>query len=72
MWCDPTDNAAADMLAMSQQHFKIDPQDLVKILGDIAEAIPEFSSFFQINLGSEEELQQVVTMAEQSLLTPAS
>ncbi len=72
LWCDPTDNAAADMLAMSQQHFKIDPQDLVKILGDIAEAIPEFSSFFQINLGSEEELQQIVTMAEQSLLTPAS
>ncbi len=72
LWCDPTDHAIVEVLAVSQQHFKMDPQDFVKILADIAEAIPEFSSFFQINLGSDEEIQSVVTMAEQSLLTSAS
>ena len=73
LWCDPTvDNAITELLAVSQQHFKMDPQDLVKILADIAEALPEFSSFFQINLGSAEEIQRVVTMAEQSLLTSVS
>ena len=73
LWCDPTaENAIPEMLALSQQHFKMDPQDLVQILTDIAEAIPEFSSFFQINLGSDEEIQRVVTTAEQTLLASVS
>ena len=73
LWCNPTaDNAVHHMLTLCQQYFKMDPQDLVKILTDIADAIPEFSSFFQINLGSEEEIQQIVTMAEQALLNPVS
>ena len=68
LWCDPTDEQRLhELLALCQQYFTMDPQDLVTILTNIAEAIPEYASFFQINLGSDEEIQHVVTMAEQSL-----
>ena len=73
LWCDPTvETALQEMFGLSQQYFKMDAQDFLKILTDIAEAIPEFSSFFQINLGSDEEIQRVVTLAEQSVLHPVS
>lgn len=73
LWCDPSkDTASQELLALIQQYFKIEPQGFIAMLTDMAEAIPEFSSFFQINLGSEEDIQRVVTTAEQALLTPSS
>ncbi|WP_454064545.1 HDOD domain-containing protein [Candidatus Nitrospira salsa] len=72
LWCDPSkSNAPQELLSLMQQSFKMEPQDFITILTEIAEVIPEFSSFFQINLGSDEDIQRVVVNAEQALLTPS-
>ena len=73
LWCDTLEHDALQVaLKNGQEYFKMTPEDLVKVLSDIAEAIPEFSSFFQVNLGSDDEIQQVATAAEQALLNPVS
>ncbi len=73
LWCDPSkDTASQELLSLIQQYFKIEPQGFIAMLTEIAEVIPEFSSFFQINLGSEDDIQRVVATAEHALLTSSS
>ena len=65
LWCDPTDEQRLhELLILGQQYFALTPQDLVTILSNIAEAIPEYASFFQMNLGNDEDIRHVVDMAE--------
>ena len=73
LWCNPdTEKTAQDLVAASQKYFDMTPQDLMTLISEVTQSIPEYSTFFQIDLGSQEDLQKVVTAVEQTILNTVS
>lgn len=72
LWCGShIDSALQIVWDTAKQCFEMEPTDLAAIVKDIAEGIPDISSFFQIHLGKPEDIEKVVLAAEQMLLTAA-
>ena len=72
LWCGPDgERAVHEAWEMCQAVFGMEPQDLAGLIREIAEGIPDIASFYQINLGSTEDIEKVVNLAEQMLITPA-
>jgi HD-like signal output (HDOD) protein len=68
MWCHPKPEAAIQtVLQMSQDLLSIEPEGVIEIAKQIAEGIPDMSSFFQVSLGKPEEIQNVVDLLEQTV-----
>ncbi|MEE9232697.1 MAG: HDOD domain-containing protein [Nitrospirales bacterium] len=68
MWCHPKPEAAIQtVLQMSQDLLSIEPEGVIEIAKQIAEGIPDMSSFFQVSLGKPEEIQNVVNLLEQTV-----
>ena len=68
MWCHPKPEAAIQtVLQMSQDLLSIEPEGVIEIAKQIAEGIPDMSSFFQISLGKPEEIQNVIALLEQTV-----
>ncbi len=68
MWCHPKPEAAIQtVLQMSQDLLSIEPEGVIEIAKQIAEGIPDMSSFFQVGLGKPEEIQNVIDLLEQTV-----
>ncbi|MEE8125614.1 MAG: HDOD domain-containing protein [Nitrospirales bacterium] len=68
MWCHPKPEAAIQtVLQMSQDLLSIEPEGVIEIAKQIAEGIPDMSSFFQVSLGKPEEIQNVIDLLEQTV-----
>ena len=73
IWCSSdAEKVIEEALVTAQQYFGMESQDLMTIITETAEAIPDVSNFFQVNLGSTDEIQKIVAMAEQVLLNPVT
>lgn len=61
MWCHPQPEVAiGSAIQLSKGLLEIEPDGLVEVAKQIADGIPDMSSFFQISLGKPEEIQKVV------------
>ena len=68
MWCHSQPEVAIQtVLQMSQDLLSIEPEGVIEIAKQIAEGIPDMSSFFQVSLGKPEEIQNVVDLLEQTV-----
>ena len=72
MWCGvTTEKAIQEVWETSQAFFNMKTVELVKVIKEIADGVPEVSSFFQINLGTSEDIEKVVAVAEQIFMNTA-
>ena len=68
MWCHPQpETAIQTALDLSQELLEIHPEGVMDVAKQIIEGIPDMSAFFQINLGSSEEIHKVVDLLEQTI-----
>ena len=68
MWCHPeSETAIQTAMELSQELLEIDPEGVMDVAKQIIEGIPDMSAFFQINLGSSEEIQRVLDLIEQTI-----
>ncbi|GJL60882.1 MAG: hypothetical protein NPIRA03_37390 [Nitrospirales bacterium] len=61
MWCHQQPEVAIQSaIHFSKEVLEIEPDGLVEVAKQIAEGIPDMSSFFQISLGKPEDIQKVL------------
>ncbi len=72
MWCESqTEEAIQRALLKSQEVLDLDPSGVREVAQQIAEGIPDMSSFFQVSLGKPEEIQKVLEALEQMVTQPS-
>ena len=68
IWCgSDTEEMVQEAAQAAQQWLEINPEMLETILDQVAQGLPEVAGFFQIHLGSTEELEQVLKRAKDTL-----
>ncbi|HBP87391.1 MAG TPA: HDOD domain-containing protein [Nitrospirales bacterium] len=68
MWCHhQTEVAIQTAIQLSKELLDIEPEGLVEVAKQIADGIPDMSSFFQISLGKPEDIQKVLDILEQTV-----
>jgi hypothetical protein len=68
MWCHQQPEVAIQSaIQSSKELLDIEPDGVMEVAKQIAEGIPDMSSFFQISLGKPEEIQKVLDLLEQVL-----
>ncbi|MDR4483029.1 MAG: HDOD domain-containing protein [Nitrospirales bacterium] len=61
MWChQETEMAIQAAVQLSKEFLNIEPDGLVEVAKQLADGIPDMSSFFQISLGKPEDIQKVL------------
>lgn len=73
LWCDADPHEAAS-LAVEAAHdlLQIPPDEVVGLVKEIRDGIPDISSFFQVHLASAEELDHILTIVDRLALEPTS
>jgi len=73
IWCQSnTEQAVMDAVELAQAYFNIEPQETLAILQEMNEGLQEISNFFEANIGSPEEGQNIVAVAQNILATSIS
>lgn len=73
LWCDADPHEAASLaVEAAYDLLRIPPDEVVGLIQEIRDGIPDMSSFFQVHLASAEELDHVLTIVEHLALEPAS
>lgn len=68
MWCHlQTETAIQTAIDLSQELLEIDSEGVLEVAREISEGIPDMSAFFQISLGSPEEIKKVLDLLEQTI-----
>ena len=68
MWCHPQPQTAIQTaMELSQELLEINPEGVMDVAKQIIEGIPDMSAFFQIHLGSSEDIQKVLDLIEQNI-----
>ncbi len=68
MWCHPQkETAIQSALQVSQELLEIDAEGVLELTKQVAEGIPDMSSFFQVSLGKPEEIKEVIDLLEQTI-----
>ncbi|GJL69041.1 MAG: hypothetical protein NPIRA06_16760 [Nitrospirales bacterium] len=66
MWCHQQPEMAIQAaIQSSKELLDIEPEGLVEVAKQIADGIPDMSSFFQISLGNSEDIQKVLDNLDQ-------
>ncbi|HNP61295.1 MAG TPA: HDOD domain-containing protein [Nitrospirales bacterium] len=66
MWCHQQPEMAIQAaIQSSKELLDIEPEGLVEVAKQIADGIPDMSSFFQISLGNSDDIQKVLDNLEQ-------
>ncbi len=66
MWCHrQPETAIQSAIQLSKKLLDLEPDGVVEVAKQIAEGIPDMSSFFQISLGKPDEIQKVLDLLEQ-------
>lgn len=63
------EKALMDAVELSQAYFNFQPQEMLAILQEMNEGLPEISNFFEANIGSPEEGRNILALAQQLLAT---
>lgn len=73
LWCEEDTHAAIiTAVEASRRFLAIEASDLVQLVKEIREGIPDMSSFFQIQLVGSDELDQVVSLVERTVVELAA
>lgn len=68
IWCgSDTEQMVHEAAQAAQTWLDINPETFETILDQVAQGLPEVAGFFQIHLGSPEELEQVLQLAKETL-----
>ncbi len=68
VWCDPqTERATQEAAKAAQEFFNMDSNDLITVLTKILDGFLGMSSFFQMDLGSAQEIQSTLEIATKYL-----
>lgn len=72
VWChSDTEMATHQAVTAAKDLLDLNPEDVQAILNKIPEGLSEISSFFQVHVGSAEEIDQTLHVATDILLTTA-